>query len=231
MASDRWPLRDAVSRLRKHYGAPDAPVATDPFDMVLWECCAYLVDDERRGRVYGRLKKATRNDATRIAAMKPGALAELLTEDGGMQPAMRAAKLQQAADVLLDVGAMELRAACKSGSKGVRAMLKRFPGVADPGADRILMTAGSLRTLAVESNGLRVLRRLGYGRDEKDYTRTYKVTMEAVAPELPDDRNWLVSAHRLLREHGQTLCKTTRPACGECPLLTRCPTGQTLGAH
>lgn len=221
----RWPLRDAISRLEKHYGALRLPVS-DPFGLVLWECCAYLVDDARRAKVHARLLKATEGSPERIAAMKQGALAELIAADGGMQPAMRAEKLQRAANLALEVGLAELRELCRSDPRRARAILKHFPSIGDPGADKILMVTGSLRTLAPESNGARVLCRLGFGRNDARYARMYRSAVAATEPELPDDPAWWVRAHLLLRLHGKTLCKSNAPRCKECPLAPRCPSAR-----
>jgi endonuclease-3 len=219
----RWPLHEVVTRLERHYGKPAPLRATDPFAMVLWECCAYLVDDARRRRVYDRLVKATGADPALIAAMKPGALAELIAEDGGMRPPMRAEKLQRAANLVLDLGRADLRALCRTDPAKARRLLVKFPNIGEPGADKILMVAGSLATLAPESNAARVLVRLGFGKDDSRYDRMYRSVMEATAPEVPEDGAGRLRAHQLLRRHGQTLCKTAAPRCGECPLAPRCP--------
>ena len=219
----RWTLREAVARLEKHYGKPAPLRATDPFGMVLWECCAYLVDDAGRRRVYDRLVASTGGDPARIASMKPGALAELIAEDGGMRPPMRAEKLQRASNLVLDIGRTELRALCRTDPSKARPVLLEFPNIGGPGADRILMVAGSLKTLAPDSNAARVLVRLGFGKDDPRYDRMYRSVVEATAPQLPDDTPWRVRAHRLLRQHGQSLCRAAAPRCGECPLAGRCP--------
>lgn len=227
MPLDRFPLREAVARLRKVYGAPTPPIATEPFEMVLWDNCAYLVDDAHRARVFARLKKATGLKPERIAGMHPAALAELIGPDGGMQPAGRAEKLQQAANLILDIGQKELRALCKSDPKQARRLIKKFRGFSDPGADRVLMVAGGQPILGLESNGVRVLSRLGFGTMKQDWTRWYKSVSEAVLPELPATAPARIAAHQLLRQLGQTHCKHTAPHCGDCPLLARCPHGQS----
>jgi endonuclease-3 len=226
MPATRWPLREAIARLRQHYGPPARLPVLDPFELVLWECCAYLVDDARRAKVYARLVKATAADPRRIAAMKPGALAKLISADGGMQPAMRAEKLQRAANLVLDWGQAELRALCRTDPARARKLLKQFPGIAGPGADRILMIMGSERTLAPDSNGARVLVRLGFGKDHASYDRMYGSVVAATKPELPDERRWWVTAHQLLRLHGKTLCKRSAPRCDWCPLAERCPSAR-----
>lgn len=223
MTPVRWSVREGVSRLERHYGTPARLRTTDPFDMVLWECCAYLVDDGRRRKVYDRLISATGGNPERIAAMKPAALAQVITEDGGMRPAMRAEKLQRAADLVLDAGRRALTALCRSDPQRARMILKKSPGIGDPGADKILMVQGSLKSLAPESNAARVLCRLGFGTPDPRYDRMYRSVIAGTTPELPDDPAWWVKAHRLLRQHGQVLCKTSAPLCGECPLAPRCP--------
>jgi endonuclease III len=223
MPRSRWPLQDLLRRLRKHYGPPSPLPSTDPFEQVLWESCAYLVDDERRARVYDRLVKATGAKPERIAAMQAGVLAQVIEEEGGMRPMMRAEKLQRAANLVLEWGQAELRRLCKTDPERARKLLKLFPGIGDPGADRLLMIAGGKRTLAPESNGLRVLCRLGFGALHARYEKTYASVVAATAPELPKTPEGLMQAHLLLRHHGKTLCKAGVPRCAKCPLAERCP--------
>jgi hypothetical protein len=47
-------LRAAIARLAKFYGPPPRPPATDPFERVIWENCAYLVDDAELRRTVQR---------------------------------------------------------------------------------------------------------------------------------------------------------------------------------
>lgn len=225
MPPARWPLTEAIRLLRRRFGKPDPPPVTDPFEIVLWEACAYLVDDERRKQVFDRLKARTGADPERIAAMGTDVLAELI-EDGGMMPRMRAEKVQAAANLALDIGTAELKRLCKADPARARRALKRFPGIADPGADRILMVAGGARTLGLESNGVRTLSRLGFGQvAARDYAKTYRAVSLDVAAELPGTAAGRIEAHQLFRLQGRFLCKTNAPRCGECPLAARCPVG------
>ncbi len=48
--ASRRPLGDAVALLEETYGRPRKPSVTDPFEMIVHESCAYLVDDVRRAR-------------------------------------------------------------------------------------------------------------------------------------------------------------------------------------
>jgi endonuclease III len=104
-----------------------------------------------------------------------------------------------------------------------RRELKRFHGIGVPGAEKILLFTGTEAVLALESNGLRVLVRLGHGEEQSNYSGTYRSVQKALADQLPDDCAWLIRTHQLLRQHGKELCKTSRPACTACPLAGLCP--------
>jgi endonuclease-3 len=219
---DRWPLREVITRLEAHYGRPKRPYVTDPFEMILWEAAAYLVPDERRRQVYDRLVREIGTDPARLAGWPRARLAALIAE-GGMQPERRAEKVRMAADLVLEIGLDELRSLIRTDPKKAKIVLRKFPGIGEPGAEKILLFNGSWKGLAPDSNALRVLNRLGFGTESENYGKTYRSAGEAVAPELPKDPGWLISAHQLLRRHGQVLCKTNAPKCGVCPLANGCP--------
>src|ERR1041385_5941413 len=55
-----------------------------------------------------------------------------------------------------------------------RALLKKYPGIGDPDADKILLFAGIAAIPSIDSNGLRTLVRLGFCSEEKTYAQTYR---------------------------------------------------------
>ena len=75
---------------------------------------------------------------------------------------------------------------------------------------------------ALESNGLRVLVRLGFGEDRKSYAATYKSVREVTLEELPGDCEALTKAHRLVRAHGQEVCLRNGPVCQACAVSPDC---------
>src|SRR2546426_9466605 len=81
--------------------------------------------------------------------------------DGGMLSLRPAEKLRTAADIALDVGVVTLRRLVKRSPAEARKILKRFPGIGDPGADKILLFCRGGQGLGPDSNALRVLVRLG----------------------------------------------------------------------
>jgi endonuclease III len=190
--------------------------------VVLLENAAYLVDDARRAQVFAALKRAVGTDPDAILNAPPSLLASII-QRGGMRPAMRADKLRRAATIAREVGgrAAILRV-MRDSPEGSRQLLKRFPGIGDPGADKLLLLARLKRTLAPDSNILRVLRRLGFGGHEANYGREYRSVEAAVEPQLPSDFGWLIKAHALLRQHGQEICRRSEPDCPKCPLTSGC---------
>jgi endonuclease-3 len=106
--------------------------------------------------------------------------------------------------------------------------LKRFPMIGEPGAEKILLLTRTHPLLSLDSNGLRVLLRLGYGREGRSYAQSYRSVRAATAPEERADYDWLISLHGLLRMHGQRLCRRSAPLCSECPLLPCCDYGRAL---
>jgi endonuclease III len=220
----RMTLVEAVSALVAHYG--ELPrLEADPWKAILWENVAYLVDDDRRRATYDALEREIGLTPEAILGVPTKRLAKVIA-GGGMKPEMRADKVHRAAAIAQEVDVASLHSRMRADPSAARRVLKRFPGIADPGADRLLMAAGAARTLAPESNGLRVLLRLGWGTADEDYGRAYRSVTAATAPSLPDDPEWLARAHVALRHHGKTLCLRGEPRCSECPLRARCPSSR-----
>jgi endonuclease-3 len=107
-----------------------------------------------------------------------------------------------------------------------RALLKQFPMIADPGADKILLFCGLADRPALESNGVRVLVRLGLAQPGKSYGQAYR-NATAVLAGLESPR--LIAAFQVLRAHGQTLCRRGGPDCAPCPLEAGCPKAEAPG--
>jgi endonuclease III len=214
-------LREALDALAKRYGAPKRPRVTDPFEQILYENASYLVDDETRAEVFSSLKKRVGATPTRILAAKRADLIAAI-EGGGMRPPMRAHKLVAAAKIAEALGAPLARIVQRPFDEAKKA-LARFPGVGAPGAQRIALFAGAHALLGLESNGVRVLARLGLAREHASWDKTWREATLAAEREVPPTIAARKRAHLLLRRHGQETCKRTRPLCNECPLADACP--------
>jgi endonuclease III len=219
-------LTTIVETLRDYYGPPPKHKIHDPFEMILWELSAELATDEKRGAAFTALKKRIGTRPKQIAAAPPLKVVEV-ARLGGMEPERRARRMQDAAVIALQYGG-DSCSILKLPLKDAKKALRKFPSVGEPGAEKILMLTRSYPLLALESNGLRVLRRLGFGEEKKDYSATYRAVQDHIAPQVAAaSYDTLIAAHKLLRRHGQELCKTARPLCSQCPLQRDCPTART----
>ena len=120
---------------------------------------------------------------------------------GGIVPELRASRLVQIAK----------SAAADLSS---RAVLKKLPTIGDPGADKILLFTRKEPIAAVPSNATHVTERLlGLA---GSYAQIYKASQRALDEALPKTADARIRAHLLLKRHGQTICKRSRPKCELC---------------
>jgi endonuclease III len=213
-------FRNVVGKLAKHYGPPKAPPVKGAFEMILWENVAYLAGDVLRGEAFALLKKRVGTSPARVLDA-PKAVLRAVAEHGILADRF-AGKLREVARIALEEFDGDLDAVAAGPVAAARRALQKFPGIGRPGAERILLFLRRAPSLAVESNGLRVLTRLGIIRDEKSYAAGYALAQKAAADELGADFGVLITAHLLLRRHGQELCRRSAPACSRCPLAPLC---------
>ena len=141
---------------------------------------------------------------------------------GGMRPEVRVERFQPSRASLWTEFQGDLRKVLKLPLKQAKKALQLYPTIGEPGAEKILLFTKSYAVLGLDSNGLRVLRRIGYGQECKNYSATYHSVQEAVAGEIGADCAPLIKANQLLRQHGQERCKLNAPLCRICPLTDIC---------
>ena len=213
-------LRAAIKRLAPLY--PAGAVLTDPLAILVWENIGYLIDDDTRTELFDEFRRRIGLKAQEIANAPVSTIAGI-AKRGGMHPQKRADRLKEIGrlairecdgDVVARLRALPLPKA--------RALLKKFPAIGDPGADRILLFAGIAAVPALDSNGLRALVRMGFADEGKSYAQAYKSGVAALAKEGAGDFDWLRRAWLVLRAHGKALCKRSAPLCEPCPLDRVC---------
>ena len=205
--------------LRQQYGPPETPPTADPFELILWENVAYLASPARRRDAFEELKRSVGTEPEAIMAADLSALEKITAR--GILKSTFAAKLRDCARIALEQFGGDLNALIRGPLAKAKRSLRSFPGIGEPGAEKILLFTGQHALLAPESNGLRVLDRLGLVPQEKSYSRAYAASRQ-LASDLPAVPKVVQEAHLLLQEHGQTLCKREKPRCSECPLLSHC---------
>jgi endonuclease III len=182
---------------------------------------AYLVEDAKRERIFAELR--------RLVGLRPidilnASLDKLdqVTKLSGMNSHQRSARLKESALIALNEFGGDLKNALELPSRKAIKALRQFPGIGEPGAEKILLFGRKLPVLALDSNGLRVMLRLGFGEEKKTYAGSYKAVREGVLDECGDNIDELIKAHQLLRQHGKTICKTSKPKCDQCPVNSSC---------
>jgi endonuclease-3 len=212
----------AVVATLKHH-LPVAPVPTDPFQMILWENIGYLIDDERRRTLFDGFAATVGLDPDAIAAADDAVLLPLARR-GGMRPETRVGRWRAIARIIAERCDGDLAATLRAlPLVKARSLLKMFPVIGDPGADKILLLSGVAARPSLESNGLRSLARLGVFKEQATYTANYRAGIEVLVNQGRPDRDWLTDAYLLLREHGKLICKRGQPLCDVCPLADSCP--------
>jgi len=212
-------LKEAVASLKRHYGLPEPPPTRDPFELVLWDNVAYLASPPRRREAFELLKASVGTRPRAILAAPAAALEAVASK--GILKATFAGKLRECARIAETELGGDLDALVRLPVEKAKQALRRFPGVGEPGAEKILLFSGRQALLAPDSNALRVLGRLGLVREERSYAKTY-ASARAVAKEVEGDVRRAQESHLLLQHHGRTLCRRSAPLCLPCPLAGGC---------
>jgi len=188
--------------------------------MILWENVAYLVNDAKRAEAFSELQKKVGLNPRDIRKGKDSVLLGIAAK--GIVPTNTIEKLRRAAEIARDSFADDLAPILDKSTAAAKKDLRKFPAIGEPAAEKILLFNHRYAFLPLESNGLRVLVRLGYAPEHKNYATTYKNMQRVLASQLPPNCDALIRSYQLLRQHGQQLCKRTSPSCGGCPLRANC---------
>jgi endonuclease III len=215
------PIAHLLDNLEKFYGPQEPRGPVDPYEFIVWWHCGYPASDTTCTKGWNELKSKVGIEPASLLAASPAKLASAL-KPGGMVPELRAQRLKEIAMRVQDELAGDVRAALTGPLANARKILKKFPGIADPGADRILLFAGIAPVAAVPSNCPHVLVRVLDGPEDANYGANYREAQRALASEVTETLDARTRAYLLLKQHGQQLCKRTHPKCDECPISSHC---------
>src|SRR6185437_4052534 len=211
----RSDLQAVLERLPRPPG-DEAP--RDAYGQVLWENIGYLIDDARRRALFAEFETRIGLKPRNILQADQPTLLDI-AKRGGMQPEVRIARWMKIAEITLGQGAGDLDLMLQAlPLPEARSLLKLYPTIGDPGADKILLFAGVHPRPSLESNGVRALIRLGFVADGTDYASTWRAAIRVLADEGRPEFDWLTGAYLTLRAHGRQTCKRGEPLCLRCPL-------------
>jgi endonuclease III len=218
-----YDLRRVLEELAGLYGPAPPPPSADAFELILWENVAYLANDEQRAEALASLRRTVGTSAAGIHKASSADLAEAVGK--GILPDASERKLRTAADIVVSEFGGDLSMLSHLPLREARKLLQRFPGIGEPAAEKILLELRRHPALTLESNGLRVLVRLGYCSADLSYAAAYRAARSLGAQLLGADFDLLLLARHVLRRHGQTICRRSKPACDECVLRRGCQYG------
>ena len=157
-------LPQVIQQLQALYGEPDPPEVTDPWELILWENVAYLVDDDRRRAAMTVLRERVGINPAQILGRAGGSIAgsdwlryRARPKCGKASPLRgdRASRVRRRPAPILKRPLAQAKKA-----------LKRFPGIGDPSAEKILLFCHAFPLMSLESNGLRRVGAPGVRRGE-----------------------------------------------------------------
>jgi endonuclease III len=226
LAGNSSSLAEVVGLLKRHHGSLPVPPSSDPFELILWENIAYLASPARKREAFEKLRSSIGTSPDRILAAGERDLRAVGAF--GILKKATAAKLRTCARIAVELFAGDVKGALGEPIQSAVSRLKVFPSIGTPGAERVLLFAGRIAALSPESNGIRVLGRVGMIPQDTSYGRMYSA---ARSLSLGTRRKpaWFQEAHILLQEHGRTLCRRKAPQCPECPLRKICNHAQGAG--
>ena len=158
-------LQDLLDRLEATHGPTGPPPSADGWELVLRENVAYLADDATRDRCMAALRDSVGLEPSAILGATDEQLAAVVA---GPMRASRTERLRRCAELSM-----------------VGASWRAYPGIGRPGAERIELFTGARAILALDSNGLRVLYRLGYANPAGPTTPHTAVLSVRRAPSCP----------------------------------------------
>ena len=210
-----------LSKLEEFYG-PQSPVwPADPYEFLVWWQSGYPASDAACAKGWQRLNAEVGIAPEQLLEANAKKLSSVLRA-GGMVPELRASRLQEIARRVKDQFAGDLRAGLLGPLSAARKTLKSFPGIANPGADRILLFAGIAPLAAVPSHCAQVLGRMVDGKEPRNYLAGYRSAQRVIVREVPETFDARTRAYLLLKCHGQQICKRSKPQCDECPIKESC---------
>jgi endonuclease III len=212
---------ELLDKLEKFYGTQEPCWPEDPYEFIVWWHCGYPASDASCTKGWEKLNREVGIEPRNLLEGSAGKLASAL-KSGGMVPELRALRLKEIARRVKDELGGDLRAALAGPLSEARKTLKKFPSIAEPGADRILLFSGIAPIAAIPSNCPQVLVRVLRGQERENYGVNYREAQQVIAADVPETFDARTRAYLLLKRHGQEICKHTRPKCEKCPVNSNC---------
>ena len=225
-------VNEILEALEKTYGPQQATGPTDPYEMIVYLNCGYPASDAWCSKGFDVLKREVGLSPKELLAAPRAKLAKLLRL-GGILPDQRAERLQEIARRVKGDYGGDLQAALKRwmqeekqqpgrGMHAAKKILREFPVIGEPSAEKILLFSKLAPVAAVPSAFVEVPTRLWAGKPGKNYAADYRAARDILSAGLAETFEARQRAYLLLKKHGEQTCKRSEPKCEICPLTGQC---------
>jgi endonuclease-3 related protein len=172
-------------------------------------------------RALDALRDAGTLDPRLLAATPEAEIAVLVRISG--TPSVKARRLRATAEMIERAGGLDAFLALPL--EAMRPLLLATHGIGPETADAIALYAARRRTFVIDAYTQRIFGRLGL---EPTSAAGYAAWQRLFEEGLPDDDAEAYQRyHGYIVLHAKALCRV-KPKCAPCPLLPRCPHGQSL---
>ncbi len=175
-------------------------------------------------RALGSMRAAGALDPQALAAMPPADLAALVRVSG--TPTIKARRLRAVAETIVRAGGIDALLALPPLTLCERLLATH--GIGPETADAIALYAAGSLVFVIDAYTRRLFGRLGIGPAHGGYAAWQGYFEDALAGEASVDL--FQRYHGYIVLHAKALCRTV-PRCAPCPLLPRCPDGQSRAAE
>lgn len=199
---------------------PDA----DPFEVSVGAILVQNTMWTNVERALDRLREADALHPTRMAALEPEQLEDLVRPSG--QYRQKAKKLRAFLDLIEAHGSLESLLAVEPAE--LRLRLLGTWGIGKETADVIVAYAAREPALVIDAYTMRLFSRLGHGPHSTSYDEWQdwilaQLEHERAATNHPEsERDLYCRYHALIVMHCKQLCTKATPKCGECEFADRC---------
>jgi len=209
-----------IKLLAEEYGAIDWSQHRDPLPELIMTILSQNTSDHNSRQAFQRLitkfgnwEAVAEADAADIAeAIKHGGLAQV-----------KAPRIKQILGrILSQRGSLDLEFLRELPLAEARAWLEDLPGVGPKTAACVLLFSLGKPALPVDTHVHRVAKRLGLIDNRASARKAHEVLGGMVPAED------VYRFHIYMIEHGRRVCRSQRPRCHQCVLLTLCPAGRYL---
>ena len=211
-------LREAADILDDFYGRPMLSPRYAAVDELIFTVLSQNTADVNTERTFASLK-ARFPDWTSARDGSPEDIEEAISLGGlAHTKAPRIKKILEA--ISARTGAPDLSELDGMSDREAVDHLVALPGVGPKTAACVLLFALERPVMPVDTHVHRVARRLGVIDDKVTADQAHPLLTELAGP---DDAAQVYAVHVDFVRHGRRICHARRPACGECPLASMCP--------